>query len=219
MGRSNRKKIIKKDVIINSINSDRFSKRDFYIRKKINELGISPKIHSYSTGYFIEELVSNYKTSYSSAAVSREVLLFKNMFKTIEISKKKYIDKLLFKIDKYSTKIASELIISDKYKTGHLIVTISHGDLIHKNIMVTSKRKFIIDFEFCSYRSEFYDEYYEKYYINRDVFFNENITDKIIIFNLERLLLILSLQSELDICYENEIKVICNHLKNRGMDC
>lgn len=217
-GRSNRKKIIKRNIIVNSINCDKFSKRDFYIRKKINNLGISPKIYSYSNNYFIEELVDDYKTSFTSEAAKAEILLFKKIFKTIVISKESYINKLINKISRYSSKIANELVVSDIYKADNIVVSISHGDLINKNIIITNERKLLIDFEFCAYRSEHYDEYYEKYYYDKNFFKHKNCTAEIIIFYLERLLLILSLNFELSISYEQEIQQILDYIKTKEMD-
>ncbi|MEH6347746.1 MAG: hypothetical protein V7785_21810 [Bermanella sp.] len=215
MGRSNRKKIIKNKVIVNSINNDKFSKRDFYIRKKIDELGVSPKLLHYTNHYFVEELIENYKTSGGSDVVTDEVLLFKRFFKTLHITKNNYVNKLLYKINGYASSSVAGLVISKENREGDVVIRISHGDLIHKNIMVTDDRSMIIDFEFCAYRSECYDNYYEKYYQNRAHFFAQKPTPEIIIYCLERLVLVLSIQSELGVCYENEIKMMCDYLSHK----
>lgn len=215
-GRSKRVKIIKKKEIVNKINDDYFSKNDFYIRKKINDKNISPKILEFGASFFKEERIVKFKYAESIKIAAEKLKLFKSLFRTMEFSSELYVEKLLERIknlslDTQKSYLDSVYINSEVFT---LKLVMSHGDFVGRNILVANNNLcYIIDFEFCAYRSDFYDCYYEKYYKDREQFLNQKINIKIKIFLLERLFLVLKLQKELKISYENEVKIILNTFK------
>jgi len=213
-GRSKRVKIFKENLIINKVNEDFFSRTDYYMRKKINKINITPNVFVFGKSFFSEEKIENYTYADDINIVKDRLGSFKNCFKTIFLDKNYYIKKLLHKIERFNPKIhenINSLVCSEKDK---LIIRMSHGDLVKRNILVKKNMEsLLIDFEFSAYRSDFYDELFESYYENRIVFLKQKPNFKICVFLLERICLMLKLELELKISYTNEIDIACDYLK------
>jgi hypothetical protein len=213
-GRCKRIKVIKAEGIVNKVNSDYFSKTDRYIRKKINTYNIAPKVFEFGNNYFYEERVKKFDYARNIDVVNEKLLHFKSLFQTIIISKTKYKEKLVKRINSFDKSI---LITNIKNESGNIKVNMSHGDLVRRNILVKDKKNvFIIDFEFCGYRSECYDFLFEDYYNDRKLFFEQHPNFQVNIFLLERVILILKLQNELKISYQTEIQAICEYLQKHN---
>lgn len=212
-GKSKRVKIWKENIIINKVNENFFSKTDYYMRKKINKINITPNVYVFGKTFFSEEIIEHYTYAEDVNIVKDKLDSFKNCFKTILLDKNYYINKLLHKIKRFNPEIyenINSLVCSEKDK---IIIRMSHGDLVKRNILMKNNLEpLLIDFEFSAYRSDFYDELFESYFIDKTFFFKQKCNFRICVFLLERICLMLKLEQELNVSYIDEIDTACNHL-------
>lgn len=212
-GRSKRVKIFKKNLIINKVNDDSFSRTDYYIRKKINKINISPKVFVFGKSFFSEEKIEDFIYADDINIIENKLNIFKNSFKTVFLDKDYYIQKLLYKIRRLNPETYEKINFLTCSEKDMIKIRMSHGDLVKRNILVKkNKESLLIDFEFSSYRSDFYDEFFHSYYQNNASFFEQKPDFRICIFLLERIYLMLKLRHELNVIYTNEIDKACIYL-------
>jgi len=215
-GRSNKIKIFKNDKIINKINDNKFSRRDDFIRKKINLHFISPTVYEFTDNYYIEELIEKYSYVKDSSRAKKQLIAFKKLFKTIFINKEKYFQKKINEIRAMDFSIYKKINKIKCNDSGNLKITMSHGDFTNKNIfLLHNNDTLLIDFEFSAYRSDTYDELFSLYYTNQKYFMKNNLNFNHYIFLLERLCLIVKIQLHLEKSYEEEIDCICLNLRQQ----
>jgi hypothetical protein len=212
-GRSKRVKIFKKNLIINKVNDDFFSRTDYYMRKKIHKANITPKVFVFGNSFFSEEIIKNFTYADDINIVKDELNTFKSYFKTLYLDKDYYFQKLLHKIERLNPKIVEKINFLTCSEKGMVKIRMSHGDLVKRNILLKkNKEPLLIDYEFSGYRSDFYDELFETYYEDRFSFFKQKPNFKICVFLLERIFLMLKLEQELKVPYINEIDKACYYL-------
>jgi thiamine kinase-like enzyme len=210
IGKSSRIKIFSKKRILNLFpSSDKYAQKDMYIRRKVNNLGISPKVIRFSNGSYEEVNLRRLKYNKIEFNLLRKdcLLPLYSIFPYVFIDADLYLQKMLKKISKYSsTNKYSELSIQ-----GRIKVRMSHGDLHPLNVLTdVTGRLHLIDYEFSNYRSKFYDELYWNYY-EKGLKSLEKISiprEYKYFFCLERIYLCLSLQDTYKKNYSEEIKKI-----------
>ena len=212
-GRSGRVKIWKENMIINKVNDDFFSKTDYYMRKKLNKINITPNVNTFGKTFFSEEIIEDFTYAEDINIVKDKLNSFKNCFKTILLDKNYYINKLLNKIKRFNPKIHEKINSIVCLEKDKLLIRMSHGDLVKRNILVKNNSEpLMIDFEFSAYRSDFYDELFYSYFMDKTFFFKQKCNFRICVFLLERICLMLKLEQELNVSYNGEIDTACNYL-------
>jgi hypothetical protein len=210
IGKSSRIKIFSRKRVLNIfLSSDKYAQKDMYIRKKVNNLGISPKVIKFSKSSYEEVNIRRLKhNNVEFNLLSKYCLLpLYLIFPYVFIDANLYLQKLLKKISKYSsTNKYGELSIQ-----GQVEVRMSHGDLYPLNVLTDATgRLHLIDYEFTNYRSKYYDELYWNYYTNGlGILEKTSIPNEYkYLFCLERIYLCLSLQNTYKKNYNEETKKI-----------
>jgi serine/threonine protein kinase len=207
-GKSGRVKRIFKNSIENPVQDNPFSKRDFWMRIRVKELDISPKIIKYSDSFFEEELLATFKTV---SDIEEVKLIVKNLiqhFHQFPISVKAYYQNRVRQLEHYRKFPKPFPQVSGLGDEQVVWVVMSHGDLIPRNVLKQDGKIKLIDFEFSGYRFSDYDALYYEYFINRKQFLNRTFGLKECLFCLDRLLLVTRIQHHLKIDYSEEIEIL-----------
>ena len=160
VGKSSRVKVFYKKKIENySINeSDYLFTKDLCYRKTLRNSLVSPKVFEVRDGFFSEERLNSvpFNEENDLDKIFNCLYTFYEQFKSIDKSGIQYIKELCA-----ANEISYNLLSLENKDIPQTIRLVrSHGDFWPDNILKTNENWLLIDFEFASYRSFYFDAFY-----------------------------------------------------------